>query len=132
MKKIVGVMIGLIVLAGCSKTSQYTQDLTGSWTVYKLTYNNIENPTIYADSFKYDTITFTANGNYTERNIFKAGTPQVDTFHGQGKWQFQNANGQLALTDTSNVKRTYTLFNLTGNSMELLRNGYDRYMRKNQ
>lgn len=132
MKNALVALMGILLLAGCSKTSQYTSDLSGSWYTYKLTYNNIENGTIFVDSFKYDTITFTSGGQFTENSVYYPGLPQVDTFHGMGTWQFQNSNGQLVLTDTARTKRVYTILNLTGNSVELLRYGYDRYMRKVQ
>lgn len=132
MKNAFVAFFGMLLIAGCSKTSQYTKDLSGSWYTYKLTYNSVEVGSIYVDSFKYDTITFTSGGQYTEVSIYNVGSVSypVDTFHGFGTWAFQNSNGQLVLTDTARVKKTYTILNLTGNSVEILRNGYDRYMRK--
>ena len=46
-----------------------------------------------------------------------------------GTWSFQKDNGQLLLTDSTN-KRLFTVFNLDGSHVELLKGGYDRYMRK--
>jgi hypothetical protein len=127
MKKGLVIFLGLIIiLAGCSKSKQLTNDLTGTWIVYKATYNNVEDQAL-ADSLLNYSVTFTSNGQYTTQNIF--GT---DTLHTLGTWQFQNSYSQLVFTDTSHVQTTYTMLNLTGNSVELLRNGYDRYMRKNQ
>ena len=127
MKKALVVIMGVIILAGCSKSTQYTQDLTGSWYIYKLTLANIDQSGYLRDSLGSDTITFTSGGQYTEHYIHGA-----DTLHHVGNWQFQNSYGQLVLTDTTHTVTTYTIFNLTGNTMELLRNGYDRYMRKAQ
>jgi hypothetical protein len=126
MKKAFVVILGVILLASCSKSTQYTQDLTGTWYIYKLTLNNVDRQDILNDSLGFDTIVFTSGGKYTENYIYAL----TDTVHKLGTWQFQNSYGQLLLTDTSRVQYTYTIFNLTGNSMELLRNGYDRYMRK--
>ena len=123
MKKVLVAFVSILILAGCSKNSQFTSDLTGTWTVYKVTYFNV--PAI--DSFTHYSITFTSGGQYMSQDTLGAG----DTLMSTGKWQFQNSYSQLVLTDTSNVQNVYTIFNLTGNSVELLQNGYDRYMRKN-
>ena len=126
MKKVLVVFIGFIILAGCNKGSQYTSDLTGTWTVYKLTYNNIEQ-SLTTDSFANYSITFTSGGQYVEQNIFPP-----DTLYDAGTWKFQSSYGQLVFSDSTKAIDTFTIFNLTGNSVELLRDGYDRYMRKNQ
>ena len=125
MKKALVVIMGVILMAGCSKNTQFTQDLTGTWYIYKLTLNNIQQD-LTADSLINYTVTYTGDGHYTEQNIF--GT---DTIHNVGTWQFQDSYGKLVMTDTARVQTTYTIFNLQGNHVELLRNGYDRYMRKN-
>jgi hypothetical protein len=125
MKKALVVIIGVILMAGCSKNTQFTQDLTGTWYIYKLTLNNIQQD-LTTDSLNNYTVTYTGDGHYTEQNIF--GT---DTIHNVGTWQFQDSYGKLVMTDTARVQTTYTIFNLQGNHVELLRNGYDRYMRKN-
>jgi hypothetical protein len=125
MKKALVVIMGVILMAGCSKNTQFTQDLTGTWYIYKLTLNNIQQD-LTTDSLNNYTVTYTGDGHYTEQNIF--GT---DTIHNVGTWQFQDSYGKLVMTDTARVQTTYTIFNLQGNHVELLRNGYDRYMRKN-
>ena len=127
MKKILMAIIGIFLLAGCSKNTQYTQDLTGKWYIYKLTYYSVQVP-LSADSLSSNyTITFSSNGQYIEQKVYG-----IDTVYNPGTWQFQNSYGQLVLTDTAKVQTTYTIFNLTGNSIELLNSGYDRYMRKIQ
>jgi hypothetical protein len=125
MKKALVVIMGVILMAGCSKNTQFTQDLTGTWYIYKLTLNNIQQD-LTTDSLINYTVTYTGDGHYTEQNIF--GT---DTIHNVGTWQFQDSYGKLVMTDTAKVQTTYTIFNLQGNHVELLRNGSDRYMRKN-
>ena len=128
MKKLLVVVIGLILLAGCSKNTQFTQDLTGTWYIYKLTYFSVQVP-LSTDSISNSyTVTYSSNGQYVEQNVYG-----VDTVYSPGSWHFQNNNGQLVMTpDSAKVQTTYTVFNLTGNSVELLNNGYDRYMRKLQ
>lgn len=126
MKKLLVAIIGIFLLAGCSKNNQYTQDLTGTWYIYKLTYYSVQVPFSNDSIGNNYTVTFSSNGQYVEQNI-----NGVDTVYTPGTWQFQNSYGTLAMTsDSSKVQTTYTVFNLTGNSVELLNNGYDRYMRK--
>lgn len=134
MKKIFVAIAALALLAGCSKNSQFTQDLTGTWYIYKLTYFNIQNDTYLQDSLGHYTITFGSNGQFVEQYIKQTYNNGIDSVTNIGTWQFQDSYGQLVLTDTgiAAVKDTFTIFNLTGNSVELLRNGYDRYMRKQQ
>lgn len=128
MKKIMVVIIGIFLLAGCSKNTQFTQDLTGTWYIYKLTYYSVQVP-LSTDSISNSyTVTYSSNGQYVEQNV-----NGVDTVYTPGTWKFQNSFGQLVMTpDSAKVQTTYTVFNLTGNSVELLNNGYDRYMRKIQ
>jgi len=129
---LVSVSICIILLAGCSKGSQYTQDLTGSWYVYKLTLNNIQTLDPAADTILNDSITFTSGGQYIKLNyVARPGTSDT-TIYSTGKWQFLDSYGELQLTDTTNAQYTFTILNLTGNSVELLSNGYDRYLRKVQ
>ena len=127
MKKVFYVFMGLLFLMSCSNKSELTADLTGRWYIYKLTRNNIDQSTLLADSFQNYNINFTSAGLYTEQNAFG-----IDTINQTGTWQFQNNYGQLVLTDTAHTQRTFTIFNLVGNHVELLRNGEDRYMRKFQ
>jgi len=126
MKKVLFVCTCLIVLIGCSKSKEYTSDLTGQWYIYKITRNSIDANHLVSDSFQNYTLTFTGDGKYVEDNL-----SGVDTVRNVGTWSFQNNYGQLALTDTTET-RTYTLFNLTANHMELLRNTENRYFRKFQ
>ena len=125
MKKVFFVLAGLLLLVSCSNKNELTADLTGKWYIYKLTRNNIDQSQLLSDSFQNYNISFTSAGQYVEQNAFG-----IDTISQTGTWQFQNNNGQLALTDTAHIQRVYTIFNLVGNHVELLRNGEDRYMRK--
>jgi hypothetical protein len=127
MKKALCVFAGLIFLIGCSSKTELTGDLTGKWYIYKITRNNIDQTHLVSDSFQNYSITFTGDGKYVEENV--AG---VDTARSPGLWAFQNNYGQLTLTDTALKVRTYTVFNLAGNHVELLRNSEDRYLRKYQ
>ena len=131
MKKALVVILGVILMAGCSKNTQFTQDLTGTWTIYKLTYYNIQSDAYLQDSLGNYSITFNANGQFVEQYNKKITNNGIDSVTNVGTWQFQDSYGKLVMTDTARVQTTYTIFNLQGNHVELLRNGYDRYMRKN-
>lgn len=133
MKKILFALVGLFLMASCSKTAEYTGDITGQWIIYKLTYNNVD-VTYRAggpgDSLRVGnySILFTGDGKFVESYYNR---PLVgDTAFVAGTWSFQKQNGQLQLVDSINKTRNFTMFNLTGSSVELLQNGYDRYMRK--
>jgi hypothetical protein len=129
MKKALVVIISIALLSACSKSTQYTQDLTGTWNIYKLTYYNVQDNNYLADSLGNYSITFTSGGQYTEKYIKYSSV--VDSVTNVGTWQFQNSYGQLLLTD-STARDTFTVFDLTGNSVELLSDGFNRYMRKVQ
>ena len=132
MKNLIVAIIGLFILAGCSKGKQYTQDLTGTWNIYKLTHLSVDVSSPYLIDYMANyKITYTSDGHYVEQYV-KIDYTGVDSIQHIGTWQFQNSYGQLLMTDSAHVKDTFTILNLTGNSVELLRNGFDRYMRKQQ
>lgn len=127
MKKAFWILAAAFVLIGCSHQTEYVNDLTGRWFIYKITRDNIDQTHLVGDSFQNYSITFTADGKYLEMN------PQgADSNIHTGTWAFQNSYGQLVMTDTGNVATTYTIFNLTGNHVELLKDKEDRYLRKFQ
>ena len=131
MKKVL-VPICILILAGCNKGKQYTQDLTGTWYVYQVSLNTIVQ-NFPGDSVLNDSITFTADGRYAAIDFKRKLPVGFDTIRSSGKWQFQDSYGQLVLSDSANIPQyTFTIFNLTGNSLELLRGGYDHYLRKHQ
>ena len=131
MKKLL-VPICILILVGCSIGKQYTQDLTGNWYVYQVSLNNIRQGR-ESDSIMNDSITFTPDGRYTAINLKSNVYGGIDTSRVSGRWQFQNSYGQLVLSDSANLPQyTFTILNLTGSTVELLRNGYDHYLRKHQ
>ena len=126
MKKALFVFACLIGLIGCSNKKELTGDLTGRWYIYKITRDNIDQRNLVNDSFSNYSITFTGDGKYVESKA--AG---LDTTTLPGSWEFKDNYGKLQLTDTAEV-RLYTVLNLAGNHVELLRNRENRYMRKFQ
>jgi len=132
MKKALVVIISVALLSACSKSTQYTQDLTGTWNIYKLTYLNVQDNGYLQDSLNNYAITFTSNGHYVESYV-KYPNLIADSVTNVGTWQFQDSYGQLLLVDSaSSIRDTFTIFDLTGNSVELLADGFNRYMRKSQ
>ena len=89
MKKALVVIICIALLSACSKSTQYTQDLTGTWNIYKLTYNNVQDNQYLHDSLNNYSITFTSGGQYTETYVkYNSITDSVTNV---GTWQFQNS-----------------------------------------
>ena len=134
MKKIFAIITAVLLLAGCSQDKQNIANITGKWYVYKWVVNNSDHYSVapYSDSIKNYNITFSADGHYIEQNAIPNLLGVADTTYAIGTWAFQNANEYLVLTDTGMHVRTYTIFNLMGNSVELRRASEDRYMRKVQ
>lgn len=127
MKKAFGILAVAVLLIGCSKNSEYVNDLTGKWYIYKITRNNVDQTHLVGDSFQNYSITFTGDGKYLEMN------PQgADSNKQTGTWAFQNRYAQLVLTDTAQKATTYTIFNLMGNHVELAKDKENRYLRKFQ
>ena len=99
MKKILIALAVVLMIAGCSRTTEFTGDLTGQWNIYKLTYKNNDITTYPApgpgDSLKlgnYD-ILFTADGKYTQTDQTGSKT--------SGTYQLTNNNATLILTDAA-------------------------------
>ena len=132
MKKLLFVLLGLVLLGSCSKQSELTGNLTGTWYIYKLTLFNVDETTTtsrYLDTLSQYRITFTGGGQFTEKTVLNPSTTH-DTITNIGTWAFQSDYGQLTLTDTVYKLRVYTMLNLQGNHVELLKDGETRYMRK--
>ncbi|MBP6515515.1 MAG: lipocalin family protein [Chitinophagales bacterium] len=130
MKKITLIVAVLILVASCNQKKSLTDNLAGKWNVYKLIKDNIDKTNIapYSDSINDNyTIEFTAGGTFTETYYPPVVT---DTTQIPGNWVFENNNETLTLTDTIYKKRSFTIFNLEGNHVELRRGGQNRYLRK--
>lgn len=129
MKKITIILSAILFIASCSQKKTLTDNLNGKWYVYKLLKDNIDKTTVtpYSDTIKNYSVEFTSGGTFTETYTLPTIT---DTTTVSGTWAFENNNEILALTDTINHKRSYTIFNLEGNHVELRRGGENRYLRK--
>jgi hypothetical protein len=141
MKKISGLLVIalLLVIAGCNKDKKDTNDLVGTWHVYKYLYQNADETTQFLQMNPLYNITFTASNTFTERNAASihdtviAGVTYADTTYGytnHGTWAFANNYTHLILTDTVYVlqdtilvptlaQRNYTMFDLSGSNVQL-------------
>ncbi len=128
MKKVFFFAAIILLATSCSKSKEYTSDLQGQWYVYKELRNNVDVTSVspYADTLQNYRITFAGN-NFTECNQFPQDTIPVCI---TGTWKFEDSNQSLVLTDTVNGVRSYTIFNLEGNHVELRMDGENRYFRK--
>lgn len=152
MKKISGVVLiaVLILVAGCNKDKMYTTDLTGTWHVYKYLYRNVDETAQYLAANQGYSITFSSNGQFTEEDSVIHDTTiggvvyPVVTYNNvnKGTWAFANKYVNLLLTDTTYVLhdtvlvpsltvRTYTIFDLTGASVQLNTDTTQVYYAKN-
>lgn len=142
MKKIFGVlMVALVVvITGCNKDKLYTKDLTGTWTVYKYLYKNVDETAQWQAANPFYSITFNANGTFVEKDngvihdTTVAGVNYVDTIYpatNSGTYTFANHFVNLVLTDSTLAyndsmvlvptltQRTYTIFDLSGSDVQL-------------
>jgi uncharacterized protein YceK len=129
MRNIVFALSVVLTLSACSNKKKLTDNLHGTWYVYKYLKDGIDKTAVapYSDSIRNYTIEFTSGGDFKETNVFAP-----DTVILPGKWAFEDNNETLTLTDTVYKSRSYTIFNLEGNHVELRRLGTNRYLRKQQ
>ncbi len=132
MKKLVFIFFVTVLLIGCDAKKSNTDNLVGSWSVYKFTQNNADRTTAFADSFPNYTIVFDAGGNFVE----SYSKPTLDTLIPdsvfiKGKWAFENKYDYLTLTDTVFTSRKYAIYNLEAVHVELRKDSESRYLRKN-
>jgi hypothetical protein len=139
MKKVISLCLLLLILAGCKKRAQvYENELNGTWTAYKYLYNNIDQTSQFAQQYKNYTIVFTNSGTFTESYLPNADTPGIVK---HGSYHFINNYQGIALDDTilipvdttyydSIFERQYTMFDLTGASVQLRDTSSDIYLQK--
>ena len=141
MKKISGLLVIALVLviAGCNKDKKDTNDLVGTWHVYKYLYQNADETSQFLQANPLYNYTFAANGTYVLRNGGTVHDTTVngvlipDTLYGStttGKWAFANNYTHLILTDSvlvfqdsvlisTTAQKNYTIFDLSGSNVQL-------------
>jgi len=144
MKKISGMLLiaSVILVAGCNKDKKDTNDLVGTWSVYKYLYQNADETAQWLSAHAYYRITFLSNGSFIEHDsgytqtVTVGSNSYLDTLYGinrGGTWAFANNYTHLILTDTvyalvqpadtsvapTLVQRNYTMFDLSGSNVQL-------------
>ncbi|MFN8277043.1 MAG: DUF5004 domain-containing protein [Chitinophagales bacterium] len=126
MRKAIAVFGLLLLLASCSDKKKLTDNIQGTWYIYKLVRYNVDLTNVLSDSLYNYRVTYSGS-NYVENNVVYG-----DTTASSGTWEFRDNYESLAMIDTAKKERVFTIFNLTGNHVELRRNSESRYMRKVQ
>lgn len=140
-KKVIMWLIVLVAAAGCNKEKIYKENLEGIWNVYKYLLNNNDKTTTFNSQYPGYTITFTKDGNFTEFYV------NPDSTYINGTYAFADNDEKIVLTssyntftldslgDTTytahNVDRSYTIFNLTRDHVQLRNDSSQLYMEKN-
>jgi len=152
MKKTFGfaILALLLVVTACNKDKLLTKDITGTWHVYKYLFRNVDETAQFLAANAGYTITFTSDGKFVEKfasvhDTVIGGVTYPDTTYSgvdAGTWAFTNKYINLVLTDSTLVlqdtvlvptvrNRTYTIFDLTGSSVQLDTDTTQFYLAKN-
>lgn len=143
MKKLLPVLLLLIIAAGCNKEKVYTDNLQGEWEVYKYLLYNVDRTVLYGNQYPGYRITFSGS-NFTETY------GSIDTTTVAGTYAFADNDEKIVLAHISytysypqdslgnidtietpkEVKREYTIFNLTKDHVQLRNDSSQLYMRK--
>lgn len=132
MKKLFAALMLLVFIAGCSKEKIYKENLNGEWSVYKYLLYNVDRTTLFNTNNPDYKITFTDAGAFTESTT-------ADTV--TGTYSFIDNDEKILLTHTTfvwvdtvevpkEVKREYTIFNLTKDHVQLRNDSSQLYMEK--
>jgi hypothetical protein len=149
MKKLASILLVIVVIAGCKKkTDIYKENLNGTWNVYKYLLNNTDKTQQFQNQNPNYSISFTEGSTFTEL------ITNPDSTYTTGTYSFAANDEKLILTnvyytyttdtawvDTTsfiidtiatshNYARTFTIFNLTRDHVELKTDSSVRYMKK--
>jgi hypothetical protein len=135
MKKLFAALMLLVIIAGCSKEKVYKENLNGEWSVYKYLLHNVDRTNLFNTTYPGYKITFTEAGAFTEWYL------SADTVEHVGTYSFIDNDEKILLThieldlvDTTyvprEVKREYTIFNLTKDHVQLRNDTSQLYMEK--
>jgi hypothetical protein len=149
MKKLASILLIIVVIAGCKKkTDIYKENLNGTWNVYKYLLNNTDKTQQFQNQNPNYSISFTEGSAFTEL------ITNPDSSFTTGTYSFAASDEKLVLTnvyytyttdtawvDTTNFiidtisishnsARTFTIFNLTRDHVELKTDSSVRYMKK--
>jgi len=127
MKKLLGIALLAFVLVACNKEKVMKSSLEGEWNVYKYLQYNIDRTTDFLGRHPQYSLVFTSDGKFVESFL-----PTGDTIPtvAAGTWAFADNLEKLQLIDTVYGTRTYTVFNLTDNHVQLRNDTSQLYLRK--
>lgn len=153
MKKSLLILLIIMVVAGCNKEKIYKENLNGVWQVYKYLLYNVDKTQQFQNQHPNYTITFTSDGKFTEF------LTNPDTNIVNGTYSFADNDEKIVLTnpyftfrtdtfmhidtvlvdttfviDTIRIShtsvRSYTIFNLTKDHVQLRNDTSQLYMNK--
>lgn len=130
-------MIALALVA-CNKEGTYKKALDGSWEVYKYIFRNADRTAQFQSDFPGYRISFNNSDGFTE--IYNA---SPDSIRSSGTYIFSSNLDKVILTSTAyklvdtvlvpyEVKRTYTIFNLTSSHVQFRNDSTELYLRKTE
>lgn len=141
-KKIISLLFLFAFAAGCNKEKIYKENLEGVWGVYKYLLNNNDKTTTFSSRYPGYTITFTKDGAFTEFYV------NPDSTYVNGTYSFADNDEKIVLTSTystftldslgdttfttHNLDRSYTIFNLTRDHVQLRNDSSQLYMEKSK
>jgi len=139
-KKIFSLLVVILVIAGCNKEKIYKENLAGVWGVYKYLLNNTDKTTQFKAEHPNYSITFTNDGQFTEF------LTNPDSTYTSGTYSFTDNDEKILLENTyntfvldsigdtiytpRNLKREYTIFNLTKDHVQLRNDTSQLYLDK--
>lgn len=141
-KKLLSIAIVLVLIAGCSKEKEYKKNLEGTWEVYKYLLRNVDKTSLFATQNPNYTITFTNSGQFTEF------VTNPDSTYVNGTYSFKDNDEKIVLENIYNtftldtagdtiftprtIKREFTIFNLTGDHVQLRNDTSQLYLSKQE
>ena len=125
MKHAWGILVAsVLLLAACQSRDEIkTEDLTGRWEAYRYFAFNTDRTSTFFQNKPGWYIAFDAAGTFREayiESLFINGSGQSDTQFNliSGTWSLAE-NEKLILTDSINIRRTLTIFNLQSDHVQL-------------
>ncbi|MCW5907987.1 MAG: hypothetical protein KIS94_09025 [Chitinophagales bacterium] len=135
MKRLFPVMLLLLIAAGCGKEKIYKENLNGEWNVYKYLLHNVDRTVLFQGLYPNYKLTFTESGTFSEFYT------NPDTVVNNGTYSFTDNDEKILLVHTAynlvdtllvpyEVKRKYTIFNLTRDHVQLRNDSSQLYLEK--
>lgn len=136
MKKLLPLLVIALALVACNKEATYKKALDGTWEAYKYVFRNADRTTQFKSDYPGYSITFTEAGTFSESYV-----SGPDSVRADGTYAFSGNTTKITLTSTGyklvdttlvpyDVKRVYSIFNLTASHVQLRNDSSELYLRK--